>query len=406
MVSLVEVAVKRRSVIRRLADTFYNALVKSASVEAGKAIRSPPPPISTSRGVPHLVEDGGSAIEVLEAYAVYAVRAWAAVYDAASGSYPEASSASDATVGLVVPYTAHEKRVRVYRETVEAYAALNALRRASGVRGGVILWDGSLSTIIASDRPGASELPLQKAEEALMKTLGFKNRGELQEALEEPVARRASSPGGPLAYEEVVERIAAAKGGLGAEDWPLIAFVEWHEKALAYRMLLEEAWSRGFLPLFIAKTSTSKMLFKAPLPDIYYLRREEPVYPFMTTVRVYRGFRELKLGLEEAGRRGGPFFLPNLQEFYEDLAVYSFYARLSKGGPILKVEVAVPPGGPGPEEAAERAYRALASLPLKGGYPYPLVAAHSRARVTREDMERVLHALGLSLERRSRHMLP
>ncbi len=410
MASLVEVAVRNKARIKRLATTFYNTLVAGVNVNVADALRPPPAPTSTGGGgVPHLVEDGGSAVEELEAYAVYAVRAWAAVYDSAGGSYPEASSASDAAVGLVIPYTAHERRVRVYRETVEAYAALNALRGAGQAGGGLMLWDGSLSTIIAGDRPGASELPLRKAEKALKNALNAKTKKDLQDALEDPVIKRSSNPGGPLAYEVVADKIAAAKGGLSAGDWPLIAFVEWHEKALAYKMLLEEAWGRGFLPVFIAKTSTSKMLFNAPLPDVYYLRRAEPLNPFMTIVKVYKGVGQLRLGPGDSERPGSPFFLsdiPGLQEFYHDLTVYAFYARLSRGGPILKVEVAVPPDGPGPDDTAERVYNALAALPLKGGYPYTLAAAHSRARVTREDMDRVLHALGLSLERKNRYMLP
>ncbi|GAB6147493.1 DNA double-strand break repair nuclease NurA [Stetteria hydrogenophila] len=411
MASLLEAALRRRERIRRLVKLFYEREDTPKVREVRGKIRRLPPP--RGDGVPvHAVEDGGSRLEKCEAYTLYAVKAWASLYSPGPGGFDLASPpVEEADVGVVVPPVYDEDRVRLYRETLEAYATARVASRAER---GLILWDGSLRVIISRHRPGApDERRMQDVERAAAERLGFgSDAAGMYGELWGRVWRAALlGAGDPPTLSLVEERLGVDK--LESADGRWLPFLEWVEKVMAFRLLLEESWRRGLTPVFISKTSRSTLLAGGKLPDVYYLRLAEPVEPFWTEQEVLHGMTEIRR-LEGKETRG-PFFPNpgveelNLNDFYEErLGIAEFYVRLDRDGPILKVEVAFDASRHSDDEArsmAEGVVSALLSLPRAQGYPLTLKVAHSRARLTSSELRRALHALGLDLERCGRRML-
>ncbi len=401
MTSLIEAAIRRRDSLRRLVKLFYEE-PEDVSFVRDKLRKLPAP--RGSRVPPHAVEDGGSRFEDFEAFTIYAVRAWAALYTPNGGRFDSASEAEEADVGIVVPQAFPEDRVRIYRETIEAYTAARVVANASG---GLLLWDGSFRVIVGRHRPGAAEMPLSEAESRAAERLGLRPSDmyyELWRRVNSVVERGLRDP---PARSLIEERLGLEN--LSSDDGVWVSFLEWVEKSMAFRLLLEDSWRRGVTPVFLSKTSRSTSLLGKPLPDVYYLRMAKPVESFLTDYSVLHGIEDIRAFKSKVVR--GPFYPRHLglDEFYRDLlGLAEFYVRLESGGPILKVEVAFNALRYGEDDVAdlvEGVVSALSSLPLARGYPYTLLVAHSRARLTRDDMDRVLHALGLGLERSGRHML-
>jgi len=347
--------------------------------------------------LPHAAEDGGSRVEEFEAYTLFIARGWAASYHGEGGRYGVGSEVEYSDVGLVIPPAYGEERVRVYRETLEALAAGEVLSR---VEGGILLWDGSLRPLVTRHRPGAADKEMARVAGELRSRL----RMDLGEALEE-IARMWGEGEAPATPGLVASRLSIED--LADEDAGWIALLEWSEKLLAVRSLLQRAWSKGVIPVFVTKTSRSTSLFKRVLPDVYYLKRLRRFDPFRTEHTILRGLEQLR-GIRGEQLRGP--LVPEelgLDEFYrEELGLAELYLRLDAGAPILKVEVAFDAGATGdPGGMIERALGALMSLPRARGYPLSLAVAHHRARLDRGDVERVLSILGLELERRGRWVL-
>ena len=255
-------------------------------------------------------------------------------------------------------------------------------------------------------RPGSRRTPLREARSAAVERLG--------EGVHDEIASRVRRE--PLAAVRVVQEYLEKRPGrldleeLRDEDADWIAYLEWYGKLVVLKEFLEEAWRRGFLVAFIAKTSRSSSLLGRVLPDVYYLRRARPVEPFATEPFTAWGFEELR-GLRAEEVRG-PFFPEDagLDEFYRrELVGLGFYTRLSSGAPVLRVDVAVRAEWASSQEDVEQVYEVvlgdLASLPKAEGYPLALRVAHEHARVGEAEKRGVLEVLGLSLERGGRVVL-
>jgi len=337
--------------------------------------------------VPHGAEDGGSRLVEFESFSLYLVRGWAASFAGdGGGGYTFLGEVEYSDVGVVMPQKEPDSRVGVYRDVAEARAAVEVV---SAMKGGLMLWDGSLVVLSYSGHPARVG---PRVEERLSERLGL----TLGEALSE--ISRSWAEGVVPASPALVESVLGAEGVDGG-DYEWVALLEWSEKLLAVRVFLEEAWARGVLPVFVTKTSRSTNFYGGPLPDVYYLREARPIDAFTTPPRLGRGIPEYAQGY--VPRAWG------LREFYSTrLLRVEFYARLDPGAPILAVEAAFPEGGPwGPRSAFERALRGLLSLPRTRGYPLSLIVAHRRTHIDSSLARRVIEALGLSLERRERWML-
>lgn len=393
---LIEAAIRKRDLIREAVRPYYESAGRVDEEVAGMLRPLP----RASDPVEHSAEDGGHRVVDLEAYSIYMVRAWASCYRPGPGGYSPCGEESFADVGIVVPNVFESDRAALYREIAEAWVASRIL---DSMNGGVLLWDGSLRPILARRWPGAGGHGFRALLEIAAKRLGYSGWEDLLAGLEEEYSR------GPMASQRIIEsRLGLEELAGGDAEW--VSVLEWAEKLVAFRGLLEKSWIAGVTIVFITKTSRSSSLLGRALPDVYYLRAAEPLEPFIafSPDALYRGIRDIRGFPREAEVRG-PIFPGGLEEFYsERLGLIQFYARMERGSPILGFEAALDLDALDPdgvEEAALRVASMILSLPMSNGYPLPLKMAHERGRIAGSDAERVLSVLGLSLERRGRSVL-
>ena len=400
---IIEAAIRKREEIRRVLHPFYE-LVEKELPGLEKEVKPLP---SGREPIEHGVEDGGQDSRELEAYTLYIVHAWASCYRPRGGSYEVVGEEAYADVGVVLPPAYHEERIRIYREILEVWVSRRIISRMNK---GMFLWDGSLGPIVIKPWPGASESGrgFEKLLSEAAKKLGYQRLGGIDDMLADMMEEHES---GPLSAQRMI-LTNIDPDTLTSEDARWVSLLEWFEKMAAVRSMLETAWARGVIPVFITKISRSTRLYRKALPDVYYLRILRPVDTFATRGVLLKTVKEMR-GFPPTERIRGPLFPENLglNKFYmEDIGLIEFYTRLIRGGPILKVEIAVRLGDVRDEEdfieeQVSRVIRHLHAIPNTNGYPLPLKVAHERGRVRREDVDRVLSALGLSLERTGRVML-
>ncbi|BAA79019.2 5' to 3' nuclease repair protein NurA [Aeropyrum pernix K1] len=359
-------------------------------------------PIEIWEGMDNIVAvDGGNRSRDYREFTIYLARAWA------GGGGREALLHS---LGVVVPPSDAEARISIYREILEAVVAKEAV---PGGGRGLLLLDGSPSTALKWWRPGLSRWGLKmsaaisEAEKMLPSIRGQTLipdcvEGGCVETLLEKATRRPASNRAAMILATLTDNI---------EQLRWIVAVEVAEKLYMYKTMLEEAWARGYTPVFVAKTSRSTEICRGPIADAAYIEARAPQSP---SYAVAREDLMVKVGLNnmlgiEVGEGDGRFIpdVAGLRKFYENLAEVSTYARLAPGGPILRVSILLPGGDKKLGDhlgLLESILSRLANF-SPSGYPVPLLIAHEKARVSGDDLERASLLLGLSLKEVSRGVL-
>ena len=364
--------------------------------------------------------DGGSARIEGETSTFYAVKAWAGRIRP-RGKRRLDREARAAHVGVVAPPRYIEERIGLYRETLEALVALEALPGG----GGLLLLDGSLKPVARPGRLGGLGRPSDESIAEIAHRIGvLVERGDIdlverlealgghcpkhawrciQEYLEDPGVPR------PASAELVLRTLG------GRMDWAPV--LETLEKLWAYKRLLEEAWRRRVNVVFLTKTSRQDSMCGGPYSDIHYIRRRWPTQPGYAVWEgsLHTGVLEVT-GLDESSI--GPYYVEalGLREFYfERLGLVEFYTRLSPGGPVLVVDSVVDarrlPGGGGVTmdflvEHVEGLLERLLALPgAEVGYPSILFTAHQFASIKGGERAVVEGIIGLARELPSRSML-
>ena len=413
MSTLIREAVEARDSIRRLIGS------QEWRCEGFEWRELPP---AAGRAVPHSVEDGGSNISRLRTYSLVTARAWAASFTGegeAGGRTYESSF-----VGLVLPqgYKAMP-RLQVYREVLEAHVA-----RQAAVGGGLALYDGSPP--LKWGRVGR-KLTWEGVLEALamlIKAAGARASPLTEVACVSPdpecaveavanarvrpfVPRLLLSLPGPDAIEEVSRKLGPAPP---AERYEWLVGAENFERLYVYKLSIEEAWRRGSVPVFLVKTSRSTSFCHEQLPDVHVieaiLRSRRLFSEGYAVAGLYNDIYEY-FGLSSKGGKATLYpSLGGVSDFYENkVSVLSMYVRLRPGGYVFRVDAVLEremAAGSRPEGLAADVLSRLRSVPLSDtGYPIPLIIADSRARVTRDELERVLKVIGVDLTPESRSVL-
>ncbi len=396
--TIIEAAHLKRNQIEQLVTAYYERSLKihEENIEKAKRMIIPLEKIrktSESLKLPHAAEDGGSDTLDLEAFTIYAVQAWAGSWVPGREGYTLNKEYKIADVGVVHPAGKEEERVRIYRETLEAWAAYNTIQE---IMNGYILWDGSITTLLAGRRPWTgTQYRLQQITSQALNKLGFP---DLEELIDWILKLQSSHP------LRVIEEVSPM--GSSSDDLYWISFTEWVNKLVSIRRLLEKSIQNRTRPVFITKTTRSQSLINGTLPDIYYLRKAKPYEPFMTTPRI-------RTGVIEAGKEFSQEFFPGTLGIYfqEELTVLSFYTRLDPGAQILRIEAVYPISEISPldvdkgMEEAEKIVEWLLSLPRSRGYPIVLNLSHKNSHISRRDLLHALTILGFSLDRSGRSML-
>ena len=396
--TLIEAAHIKRGVIERLALAYYKStveeLIREKLEKARKSIIRIEDLDFSERPVyiAHAAEDGGSSTIDMEAFTIYAVQAWSGSWIPIGNSYKVLREERIADIGIVYPSGRDEERVRIYRETLEAWITQKTIEELSK---GYLLWDGSISTLLAGRRPWTeTEWRARKAQQKAEQKLGM----NLEQILDWISTLQAKHP---LA---ILEELADLS--LDADDTMWVAFIEWLGKLVAVRRLLDLSFKNKIVPVFVTKTTRSKSLVGGTFPDIYYLRRAEPYKLFLTRPIVRRGAVEAGDGVSKE------FFPQPLGDYFQQgLTVVSFYLRLREGAQILRIEAVYPVDRLPPvdadtgKEEALRIVEWFLSLPTAKGYPIVLNIAHRQSHLSRRDLLHAVTILGFSLDRTGRSML-
>ncbi len=387
--TLVEAALRAR-------DRITHAPQEQCSVE-WRSLPSPspePPPV--------VAVDGGSMKLETETTTIYAVKAWAGVFNPTLEGEEEIANA-----GPVVPPENAEDRISIYREILEA-----ALAARHTPRRGLLLLDGSIRPVLRWWRPGFTRRGTRMST-ALSEAL---RRVEEWAKTSSPLAlavRGCRSLGAPSCLEELIRSspIRPASTELAHElgprvgDW--IVLVEVMEKLYLYKEAIEAAWRAGSTPVFITKTSRQRSLCgeDQARPDVYYIKKLHPAEPGYAIAGggVVVGAYNIT-GIARGGdERLGSLYPQQMgiADFYEErIALVEAYARLAPGAPILLVGVVLPA-----EDASihrlEEALSRLQAIP-GDGYPAPLFIAHHKARIHRDEANTLE---GMLVDSRERTML-
>ncbi len=279
------------------------------------------------------------------------------------------------------------ERVRLLREIAEAKAAL--LSRDAEI----LLVDGSIRSLLIHPRPLTQYVVLDNAIKEAARLFGEKIFYEIYDRVKEQVS------GDPEEWvEPFVSKALALENNLTTEDKePIVVLLEYVEKLLSLRLLLESRMSNRRWPgiIYLSKTSRSQLYFKhlrevggIPVPsDIL-------VFTYFTSKTGYSRPR-LSEGepLKQLPGKAGLDRL--LGDFFNEIDFIVSYTRLEDRGPVLKLEIPVRRASvKDPSRIVEEAIDYISSISVNG-YPYPLIDADKSSKITRQDMLLLAQVLGV-----------
>ncbi len=376
---LLQIALRKAEVIReRLSETTLQPLREKAREEWIPYKPEPREPESTAG-----VDGSNNSIE-FKGITLYAVLGYALA--------KRKQGVSEHLVGdidiLYPPGIA--ERIRLLREIAETKTAL----LVSDVE--VLLIDGSIRSLLIQPRPLARYFVLDRAIDEAVEILGGNVFNEIYERI-----RRQVDTDPETWQDPFVSKTLVLENNLTTEDTePLVVLLEYIEKLLSLRLLLEKRMKLDEWPktIYVSKTSRSQLYFKhlrenlgIPVPsDIL-------VFTYFTSKA---GYSKPRLSEEESIKQ-----LPSkaglrtlLGEFFDKISFIVSYARLEDHGPVLKLEIPVEKkiiGDPSSlTEIVREAVNYISYISVNG-YPYTLIEADKSSKITRDDIIRLAHILGL-----------
>jgi len=205
--------------------------------------------------------------------------------------------------------------------------------------------------------------------------------------------------GAVMAYLEVVTALRASEESIKRAKEPVVLFDGSLSSLIVHKAVLHrspvlpgmadimckdlvELAERGCV-VFIAKRSSSSIYGGEQLPDMVLFSSMPRGYSRPKTVKIADLYNMREEEVEELERLP---LSPKLK------TVTISYARLSDGGPLLKVEV---PGACSEDEMHDIVMRLSSVSPA--GYPVPLLVAHNSAKLRAITLRRALSLLGVRL---------
>lgn len=401
----------KRGLIEKLA---YMQLLESMGMDNyRKPIGDPVKPVQQA------ATDGGLGVKRLAAFTVYMVRGYSVAYKSNNaGENIPLGEEIYADLGVLIPPSREETRISIYRDIAEIWSAVRILDDMDN--GGIYLGDGSIVSLIVE--PVVYRM-LRSTERHPIKCINERIdlSGFEDESMKEPLASRRL-----LGVDEVS---AVRRGGdlLLTGDRELgdcALYLEFVEKTLLLRRLLEKAWEKNITPVFVSKSSRTSFLYNHDLySDVFLIQLVNPMEPgyFYNPERVsVSGDIEGHLWrLLERGTISSLDLFPEnmlgLAEFYGELNVLRFYVRLAWDAPVLRVEIPISSGeleGMSKEELSSNmeiiissVSRELAGLELTDGYPMILKIVHERSKISANEADILFGSLGLQARHGSREVL-
>jgi len=305
--------------------------------------------------------DGGRNWVECRNFVLYVVDAEAVVFEGGG----EKGSVKMFDVDVLYPHRHVEDRVASYSEILEGKAAYMAFREMDV---DFSFMDGSLIGVLI--RP-----PFRGY------TLGLGFERDLESYIDEMANSWNMVLRDAFFSKRMLRNVVSAyrdAGGAAA------SFLESSEKLLVYKRLIDDYGSRL---VFVSKTSRGCDYFKSFRSDI-------SIFSEFTRKSGYSPPLHLEISNKVKWR------FPVFNEYFRELKVTVFYARLEEHGPVLRFEVP----GMVDEDRVEEILAQAATYSVSG-YPYPLRKAHGDVKVSDDEAERVFRLVGFYEAERGREFL-
>ncbi len=388
---LLELALRKADVIR----SRINVEKLEKLEEIARSFWRPYEPVEVEPGSYSAV-DGSQNQVSFKGFTLYAVIGY--------GLARRGDSIDEAPVGdidVLMPPGVPE-RIQLYRETAEAIASYLVSRTD------LVMIDGSIKALLIHPRPLAETYELQQAVRKLEDRLGEGFYREYWRMINKGLGELER--GGLIIDPYQSKKIMLREGLVGEEDKPLTALLEYLEKLMILRRVIEENRCERPRLLYISKTSRTMEYVREAVErekkekEGKWGKGEEPI--LLSDIVLFSAFtrepgysepkiiplREVKrLPIEgELGRI--------IRGFYDNYSIALTFIRLVEGGPVFKLEIPVEGTGEGLGGLVEKHLPRILNL-LRGlevnGYPYPLIEVDKTAKITRKDMHTIAMSIGL-----------
>ncbi len=303
------------------------------------------------------------------------------------------------------------ERVQLLRETAETVTAYML-----GFTD-IVMVDGSIRALLIHPRPLANYLVLEKVSQKTVEKLGEGFYEEYWHMVNENLEELR---GKSLVDEPYVsKRIVREKQLYGDEDKNIVALLEYLEKLMVLRRLIEKASMDRPRLVYVSKTSRTTLYFKSGWKDKLAEENKDEV-PVISDILAFTYFTHepgYSRPLPHTETRSDETHLKHLPSygeleriiyrFYNDLDYVITFIRLVEYGPVFKLEIPVPRNMVEKIDI-ERIIRRTMDM-MKGlevnGYPYPLIEADKSSKITRQDMIILARSLGLLPTQTGREVL-
>ncbi len=334
--------------------------------------------------------DGGQGTVEFQGFTLYAISAVSILYSFSAGKYSLGKEFWLADVDVLQPPSSRD-RISLLREILEVKAGLLSILGGSEL----LLADGSLRSLLIAPRPlqhGSEAINLRESIKLVNEKFGNDIIDELNDCFEAAIKDYNEIRLRPLQTQKIISAFKAINDSLITE----IVTLEYIEKLLALRKLISTALLSGKTIAYVSKRGRAQNYFHSlsealgiTLPsDIMLFNAltdepgfSKPVIPEVINPPKYERIKWMPPVL-------------SLDNFFKYLNVAVTYVRLSKGDPVIKVEIPVI-GDRISESLIKSLINRLVTISA-GGYPYPLYEVDRAARIPRSSMLQIIRGLGLS----------
>ncbi len=382
---VLEVALRKRDdILRKLSSGQRKEVVKAVRNSWISYEPQPEMPESLS------AIDGGQGTLEFKGFTLYAISAASMLYSFSGGKYSLGKEFWLADVDVLQPPSSKE-RISLLREILEVKVALLSVLTGSKL----LLADGSLRSLLIAPRPLQSSsgiINLRESIKSLLEEFGKNIIDKLDESFEEAIKDYNEIRLRPLEAQKVISSFTTLSNSLITE----IVTLEYIEKLVAIKKLISITLLSGKSVAYLSKRGRAQNYFsrlsellKTPLPSDMML--------FNTLTKGSGYSKPIIPELMKPPRWEKIKWMPpvlGLNKFFKDLNVAVTYVRLSKGDPVIKVEI--PVIGTEVNESFIKSLINWLSTISAGGYPYPLYEVDRAVRIPRGSMLQLVRGLGLN----------
>ncbi len=351
--------------------------------------------------------DGGSRSIELKGSVIGIITAIAIGYmlNMNNGKYSRHENIISALITRVLPPRNSEERISLYREVLEGKVGLHACKDGS-----LILFDGSISSVLIPPRPRPGVITLSKSwgtdVDMVLSILGSNYPDLLEKyvsCIDNTLLDKAKLKNNPLCSIMFSRYLSKNLYDKHSKEYGVIDLItvvmEYIEKLYTYANLFKQVHDKKCSILFIAKRSySSEILGIGNYPDMLLFDRLTKGVGFSKVfVKRVEEIKQLP-SLNKLITWVSPVF-----NYYKKLCVYEGYARLDKQGPVLKIDVLEECGFDG-EKIFAKYIDMLVPISIDG-YPFPLKTAHLDSHISYEDLKSLMYISGLNIEPTGREVL-